>query len=157
MINIAFESQSLNKPSSDFLTLLETYLENILIQFDKQYYECSIFFCNDDYILKLNKQYRNKNASTDVLSFAQHEGDIFPGQNLLLGDIVISTETAKRQAQAFGIDYEEELARLSIHGLLHLLGFDHERGPEDELIMFQLQDQLMDHFMLKYKIFQVHI
>lgn len=153
MITITFESSNLNKPSSDFLTLLKTDLENILIQFNKKSYECSVFFCADDHILKLNKQYRNKNTTTDVLSFAQHEGEIFPGQNLLLGDIVISTETAERQAQEFGIDYEEELARLSIHGLLHLLGFDHERGPEDEFIMFQLQDQLMDCFMLKYKNF----
>lgn len=98
--------------------------------------EVSVVLADDDYIHQLNRQYRNKDMPTDVLSFAMndHVSDE-PEPNIaqapddieiLLGDIVISLETTARQAQEFGHSLERELAYLTIHGMLHLLGYDHE-------------------------------
>lgn len=81
--------------------------------------EISIVFCDDPFIQALNAEYRNKDTSTDVLSFAQDDPD-------LLGDIIISVPTATRQAAAAGWPLENEIALLGIHGLLHLLGWDDE-------------------------------
>jgi probable rRNA maturation factor len=68
----------------------------------------------------------------------------------LLGEIIVSTETAKKQAEEYGIAEEEELARLAIHGLLHLLGFDHETSEEEEKIMFEKQDAYLNGFLKSY-------
>ncbi|MCB0321120.1 MAG: rRNA maturation RNase YbeY [Bdellovibrionales bacterium] len=104
--------------------------------------ELSVLFTDDNEIQILNAQYRNKNAPTDVLSFSAQEGD--PGPIPLqqcLGDLVISVDTARRQAKEYGVTLNEELARLLIHGTLHLLGFDHENvEPAEAEAMFQLQD-----------------
>ena len=96
--------------------------------------EVSLVFADDDYIRELNREYRGKDMPTDVLSFALDEGDepdVVGGPvEVLLGDIVISLETACRQAAEFGHSLERELAFLTVHGLLHLLGYDHDSEPE---------------------------
>lgn len=96
--------------------------------------EVSLILVDDEYIHRLNHQYRGKDAPTDVLSFALNEGDepeIIDGpQETLLGDIIISLETASRQAEEYGHSLERELAYLSVHGMLHLLGYDHETEEE---------------------------
>lgn len=95
----------------------------------------ALSFVSDTRIQELNRIYRQKDSVTDVLSFAySHE----PGDHL--GDIVISFEQAERQAE--GGDIRLELIDLSVHGMLHVLGYDHER-PEDAKIMFPLQDSLV--------------
>lgn len=92
--------------------------------------EVSLLFVDDAHIHELNLEYRGKDAPTDVLSFALEEGDepdILGGpEETLLGDIIISLETAARQAEEFGHSLEREVTYLTIHGMLHLLGFDHE-------------------------------
>lgn len=91
--------------------------------------EISLFFCDDETIRRLNREYRGKDAATDVLSFSQREGDLLPEPldgTVVLGDIVISVPFARRQAERFGRDLEEELIFLSLHGLLHLLGYEDE-------------------------------
>jgi probable rRNA maturation factor len=96
--------------------------------------EVSIVLADDDYIHVLNRQYRDKDCSTDVLSFALNEGDepeIIDGpEEVLLGDIIISLETAARQAEEYGHSLERELAYLTVHGILHLLGYDHMTEEE---------------------------
>ena len=96
--------------------------------------EVSVVFADDEYIRELNRQYRGIDKATDVLSFALSEGDepeVVDGpEETLLGDIVISLETATRQAEEFGHSLERELAFLTIHGMLHLLGYDHETEAE---------------------------
>lgn len=98
--------------------------------------EVSLVLADDEYIRNLNKQYRGKDCATDVLSFALNEGDepdIVDGPaEVLLGDIVISLETATRQAAEFGHTLERELAFLTVHGMLHLLGYDHETPEEQQ-------------------------
>ncbi len=83
----------------------------------------SILFCHDDFIQDLNRDYRGKDKPTDVLSFAMGDGD---EETPSLGDIVISLETAARQHGKYHTSYPEEIVRLLVHGLHHLLGFDHE-------------------------------
>lgn len=96
--------------------------------------EISILLCNNDYIHQLNKQYRDMDRPTDVLSFALNEGedDGYDGPDTaLLGDIVISLDKVKEQAEEYGHSFERELAYLTIHGMLHILGYDH-MNPDDK-------------------------
>ncbi|MCC6932764.1 MAG: rRNA maturation RNase YbeY [Deltaproteobacteria bacterium] len=107
-------------------------------------FELSIVFCNDKEIAVLNKQYRNKAKATDVLSFSLRENSKDSMISYILGDIVISVDSAKRQAREKKLSAKEELLRLLIHGFLHLLGYDHEnvsikkaramQKKEDELL-----------------------
>jgi probable rRNA maturation factor len=99
--------------------------------------ELSIALVSDAQIRRLNKLYRNKDKPTDVLSFPIGEK---VEDWLILGDIVISVDTAKRQAKEFGYSLEEELKRLLVHGLVHLLGYDHELGGEEEKKFFELEE-----------------
>lgn len=99
--------------------------------------ELSIVLVSDAQIKRLNKLYRNKDKPTDVLSFPLGEK---VEDWLILGDIVISVDTAKRQAQELGHSLEEELKRLLVHGLVHLLGYDHELGGEEEKKFFELEE-----------------
>ena len=108
--------------------------------------EISLLLTDDAHIREFNRDYRGKDAPTDVLSFAMEEGDTFilpAGAPRMLGDIIISRERAAAQAEAYGHSQVREEVFLFIHGLLHLLGYDHERGPEDEKEMFSLQDKII--------------
>lgn len=92
-------------------------------------HEVSIVLTDDDQIQQLNKTYRGIDKPTNVLAFPMQEGqfaDITPG---LLGDVVIGCDTAQKEADNAGISLEERLSQLLIHGILHLMGFDHEQGP----------------------------
>ncbi|XP_077209829.1 haloacid dehalogenase-like hydrolase family protein isoform X2 [Tasmannia lanceolata] len=96
--------------------------------------ELSVLLCNDDFIRKLNKEWRDEDHATDVLSMSQHIPELeLP--ILMLGDVVISVETAARQAEERGHTLIDEIRILLVHGLLHLLGFDHEISDEAEAEM----------------------
>ena len=88
--------------------------------------ELSVEFVGDGRMRGLNRRYRRRNRSTDVLAFAMREAD--GPATPLLGDVVISLPTAVRQAAAEGWSVDQEVARLMVHGVLHLVGYDHERG-----------------------------
>lgn len=98
--------------------------------------EVSVTFTDDEKIRELNGRYRGKDAPTDVLSFPMEE-------RRLLGDIVISLETAARQAALYGHSLERETAFLTVHSTLHLLGYDHETSESDERDMFARQGEIM--------------
>lgn len=109
--------------------------------------EMSIVLCDNEYIHKLNKQYRNIDRPTDVLSFALNDGEENPNtiEHVLWGDIVISLDRTKEQAEEYGHGMERELAYLTVHGALHLLGYDHmepedkkEMRTEEEYVLSQL-------------------
>ncbi|OGP05576.1 MAG: rRNA maturation RNase YbeY [Deltaproteobacteria bacterium GWA2_38_16] len=103
--------------------------------------ELSIIFVSDAVIQKMNKRYRGKNKPTDVLSFpAPCHSEAKPKN--LLGDIMISAETAKRDSRKFKISFDEELKFLLIHGFLHLLGYDHEASRKEELRMQRQERKL---------------
>ena len=111
--------------------------------------ELSVVLCDDAYIYPLNRDYRGKDKATDVLSFAQREGE-FALANDILGDVIISIETAQRQAEERGHTVEKEIRILLIHGILHLLGYDHieddeaeEMEAEERSILDILQQRVM--------------
>ena len=88
--------------------------------------EVSIWICDDETIRQLHNQYFGKDSATNVISFAQQEGEFDDGEEEMLGDVVISYETAGRDAAEVGAALDSEVAYLFIHGLLHLIGYDHE-------------------------------
>jgi rRNA maturation RNase YbeY len=105
--------------------------------------ELSIALVGDEEIRRLNASYRGKDATTDVLAFSQREGPDMAASGALLGDVVISIPTAERQAHARRTPLERELAELLVHGILHLLGFDHERSRADARRMFARQREIV--------------
>lgn len=113
--------------------------------------EVSITFTDDNGIRCLNREYRNIDSSTDVLSFPLNdfENDEFAeDETVELGDIVISLETARRQSEMYGHSFDREVAFLCVHSTLHLLGYDHETGENDENDMRRRQRIIMERLGL---------
>ncbi len=110
--------------------------------------EVSVVLTNDDHIQKMNQEFRGLNKSTDVLSFPILEfvpNEIYARNEkgeILLGDIVISMETAKRQSLEYDHSFAREIAFLTAHSMLHLLGYDH-MTEEEEKIMFAKQEDIL--------------
>ena len=109
--------------------------------------EYSVLLCNNGKIQELNREYRGKDMPTDVLSFALNEGDMSytEEEGQLLGDIVISLERAAEQAKEYQHDFIRELAYLTVHSCLHILGYDHmteddkkEMRTEEEFVLGNL-------------------
>jgi probable rRNA maturation factor len=101
----------------------------------------SILVVDDDQIRVINRDYLGKDRPTNVISFAMQEGAGGGIQPDLLGDVVISAETAARDAGEANISAEEELYFLLLHGILHLLGYDHERGNEADARRMRAREQ----------------
>lgn len=133
--------------------IIESSLE-YLIQKENLTYpiEISISIINSKSMKNVNKKYRDKNQPTDVLSFSQIEGEEFPKimQFLILGDILICYEVALKQAMENQSSFYSEIMRLIVHGLYHLLGYDHEKSKEEEKIMFSKEKKLLN-FLKKNK------
>ncbi|KGX93587.1 rRNA maturation factor [Pontibacillus halophilus JSM 076056 = DSM 19796] len=116
--------------------------------------EMSVSFVDDKEIQELNRNYRQKDKPTDVISFAMQEEGIGEMKiigaeiPLVLGDVVISVDTAKAQAEEYDHSLERELSFLALHGLLHLLGYDH-MNEADEKTMFQRQEDILNAFGLE--------
>ena len=112
--------------------------------------DVSVTFCDNEYIKKLNAEFRNKDSATDVLSFPMYDFDEDPDPaenpdgSISLGDIVISLERAAEQAREIGNTLEREVAFLVIHSTLHLLGYDHERSKDDEEAQCLAQREILD-------------
>ena len=113
--------------------------------FDKDC-EVSVTFTDNEQIKELNKQYRNKNSATDVLSFPMFDdfANVDMVNDLPLGDIVISLERAAKQGYEIGHSIYHEVAFLCVHSTLHLLGYDHETSKADEKEMFRKQKEIME-------------
>jgi len=124
--------------------LLEIQSRDILFFLECGNQELSILLTDDKKIRKLNKKYRGQDRATDVLSFPQNEEEENKPNYHLMGDVVISTATAERQASQHGLSLEEEIVLLLIHGILHLLGFNHERS-EEAYHMKKKTRELFDH------------
>ncbi|MCO4792746.1 MAG: rRNA maturation RNase YbeY [Bacteriovoracaceae bacterium] len=112
--------------------------------------EVQLTLCGDKRIRSLNKLYRKKDKATDVLSFPIHDSlrrdqrdEAFLFNMINIGDIVISRDTARKQAKHFEIGLAEEIVHLFIHGFLHLCGFDHELSKKEHEIMFGLEQSLV--------------
>lgn len=131
---------------------IRSYVEKVLEELKIDGEEISIFFCDDEEIQNLNRDYREIDSPTDILSFengAEYEDD--EGKWKEAGDIAISFETLPKNAEYFGVSENEELKRLLIHGVLHLNGFDHgdehiEKGVEPKCEMLVLQEKTLSKF-----------
>ena len=105
--------------------------------------ELSVLIVDDAAIQEINCDYLERDRPTNVISFSQQEGEILgvPGSGVLLGDVVISADTAWRDAQEAGIEMFAELAFLLMHGILHLLDYDHERGTLEDAERMENKEQ----------------
>mgnify|MGYP004615005075 FL=1 len=120
--------------------LLEFALEKLNIENST----FSVILTDDEEVHYLNKTYRNIDRTTDVLSFALNDNGAFPGPVNVLGDIFISIPKMKEQAIEYCHSEKRELSFLALHGLLHLLGYDHTKGPKEEEEMFGLQKEILN-------------
>ncbi len=111
-------------------------------------FEVSLTFAVDDYVRKLNREFRNNDSVTDVLSFPLGENGSYDENpetgRLMLGDIVIAVGRAKKQAEEYNHSYERELCFLAVHSFFHLLGYDHEAGKAEESEMFAKQESVLN-------------
>ena len=134
-ITILDENNFFNKDEKKNIRSTVLKIFTILVQPKDS--EICISFVDDDTIRELNNTYRNINRATDVLSFPQDGPDFS-----ILGDIVISVDTAKRHAVRYENTYEFEIKKLIVHGILHLLGFDHKKKKET-IVMREKEKELL--------------
>ena len=117
--------------------------------------EVSVTLCDNQEIRELNQRFRNIDRATDVLSFPLFDDDGMDAHveelDCMLGDIVLSLERARGQAEEFGHSFEREVAFLTVHSTLHLLGYDHETSPEEEADMRRRQSEITDKMGLAVK------
>lgn len=116
--------------------LITKVVDKVLEMHQQRESEVSVTFVDDQYIHQLNLDYRGVDRPTDVLSFALDEGEEMPqvATEHILGDIIISLETAKRQAEEYNHTLGREIAFLTVHGALHLLGYDHQTAEDTKLM-----------------------
>ncbi len=105
--------------------------------------ELSILIVDDDQMAELNETYLGRSGPTNVMAFPMREGPFADINSNLLGDVVISLDTACREAEAEGIKKEERIEQLLVHGILHLSGFDHENSEEDAQAMREKEEELL--------------
>ena len=106
-------------------------------------YEVSVTVVDNETIHKINLEHRGVDRPTDVLSFPMFDEDFGDGEACVLGDIVLSLERAYEQAEAYGHSLKREVAFLTVHSVLHLLGYDHEEGKAEESDMFARQEAIL--------------
>lgn len=117
--------------------------ERVLLMERSEDCEVSIFFTDDTEIHRLNKLYRYVDRPTDVLAFAMREGVDGELNQEMLGDVVISLTRVEQQAKTYGHSFDVEMSLLVAHGILHLLGYDHEQD-NDTLVMQRKQTEILD-------------
>lgn len=105
--------------------------------------QLSILITDDTEIAALNKQYLNRTGPTNVIAFPMREGEFSDIAPELLGDVVISVDTTEREAKDSGMEFERRFTELLIHGILHLLGYDHENDEEQALEMEEKSQELL--------------
>lgn len=136
---------------------LANVVEAVLAACDEQGQEVAIQLVSDRTISQMNRTYRLRKGPTDVLSFAMRDGEFGDPSGTLLGDLVISLETVVRQCLEPFHDGrpqtgtpQKELALMTIHGLLHLMGVDHERSPEEAAEMIRRETELFERFWSRF-------
>lgn len=136
--NEEIEDIKILKPLLEYARKYEG-LENTELEF-------SVIIVDNKRIHEINKEYRGIDRPTDVISFALEDSEGIELENYrILGDIYISIDKVKEQAKEYGHSEKRELAFLTVHGFLHLLGYDHMK-PEEEKIMFKKQEEILENF-----------
>ena len=112
------------------------WVRNVILSEERKVGEISYIFCDDDYLLKLNKEYLNHDTLTDIISFDYSVGKI------VQGDIFISTERVKENSVLFNVSFPEELRRVIIHGILHLCGYKDKTSRESDLMRKKEEEKM---------------
>ena len=153
ILNIDFLDET-NEVKEEHIVLVEKLLQHAAkVEGIEDGSEVSITFVTNEAIHEINREYRDKDQPTDVISFALEEmgeGEVqIIGEGIprVLGDIIISTDRTREQAEEYGHSFERELGFLAVHGFLHLLGYDH-MNEADEKEMFGKQDEILASFGL---------
>ena len=149
-ISVSFNDEP---PGSIDPVRVENFISEVLNDLNLKNWDISLLFCDDAFIQNLNKQYRDIDSPTDVLSFEQ--GDEYFDEagetRFMAGDIVISLDSLRFNAEEFNVDINEELKRLIVHGILHLNGMDHsDNSPEQEMLKFQ------EELLMQYKNMEIY-
>ena len=133
----------------EYLDELKEFLENVCHDEKLDNVMFNVIIVDNDRIHEINKEYRGIDRETDVISFALEDDKSFNRSDIrILGDIYISIDKVRSQSAEYGHSFKRELYFLAIHGLLHLLGYDH-MNEEEEKEMFKLQEELLDSYNIR--------
>lgn len=144
-----FELVKKVKEEIEELSELKKFIEFSLNYLKLENVVFNVIIIDNEEIHKINKEYRGIDRPTDVISFALEDDETFISlDKRILGDIYISIDKAKEQASEYGHSLMRELCFLTIHGLLHLLGYDH-MIEDEEKVMFELQERVLDIYGIK--------
>ena len=122
---VDFNFEEIEKPNLD-LEKVEAWISQVISKNKKTVGDLTYIFCSDDYLLEINKEYLKHNYFTDIITFNYCEDEV------ISGDIFISVDTVLDNARTFGVPFENELNRVIIHGILHLIGFDDKTDEDQE-------------------------
>lgn len=147
-VNITDNQKRVKLPTGTRLLIRKSCIATLKLEEFADSAEVNVTIVSDEMIREMNKQFRNIDSSTDVLSFPLGENgeyDTNPETGAkMLGDIVISIEHALAQAKLYGHGLEREVAFLTVHSMLHLLGYDHEKGGLERAMMREKEEQVLD-------------
>lgn len=154
MIKINNEQEKVSISEEDILLIEKVHLAMLVSEGFPRYSEVSLVFTDNDEIKILNKEYRNIDSETDVLSFPMFERqelnrlktEEFP-EAILLGDIIISLEKAEEQSKEYDHSFRRELVYLFVHGMFHILGYDHLEEDE-KCVMRSREEAILDKFLI---------
>ena len=124
-------------------TIYTDWISSVILSENKSEGEINYIFCDDDYLVEINQQYLNHDTLTDIISFDYSLG------NEIHGDIYISIERVRENAEEFKVSFEEELKRVMIHGVLHYCGYK-DKSESDELLMRSKEDEKIKLFHVKH-------
>ena len=135
---ITYSSENIKMPSFKKREVTK-WIRNVANSYGKKVGEIGYLFCDDEKILEVNREYLQHDYYTDIITFDYDEG------NTINGDLVISLDTVRTNAEQFGKTYEEELLRVIIHGILHLCGIN-DKGPGEREIMEAAENKALEMF-----------
>ena len=133
---ITFQTENIEMPAIDQAKVRD-WVRNVAASYQKKVGEIAYFFCDDEKILEVNRQYLQHDYYTDIITFDYCEG------NKLSGDLFISLDTVLSNSELFGTDYNTELHRVIIHGVLHLCGIN-DKGPGEREIMEAAENRALE-------------
>lgn len=156
-LKIYFENDQKKEPITYDLKMLIRRAVKATLAYEAVTEDCevSVTFTDNEGIREMNRKFRNIDRATDVLSFPLFDEDGMDAHveelDCMLGDIVLSLERAREQANEFGHNFRREVAFLTVHSVLHLLGYDHELSDEDDADMRRRQTEIVDGMGLSVK------
>lgn len=133
MINIEFEDTEILDLDPEFFV---SWLSKVCSNEGKQLSELALVFCSDEYLLDINRKYLNHDYYTDIITFDYVEGD------KIVGDLLISVERVRENAEQMGVGFSDELNRVIVHGVLHLIGFK-DKSESDEQLMREKENEYL--------------